>query len=98
METLEFSESFEACHLTVGRYRQLIELMNFKAFFSSETTGPIKAKLLGKYPWEGRIKVCINGKGHMTKMACMPIYCRKKNLKRIFFCGNMGLAHCDLKK
>ena len=25
-------------------------------------------------PWEGRTKVSINGQGHMTKMAAMPIY------------------------
>ena len=25
-------------------------------------------------PWEGGTKVCINGPGHMTKMAAMPIY------------------------
>ena len=24
--------------------------------------------------WEGGTKVCINGPGHMTKMAAMPIY------------------------
>ena len=30
-------------------------------------------------PWEGATKVYINGPGHMTKMAAMPIY--GKNLK-----------------
>ena len=25
-------------------------------------------------PWEGGTKVCINGPGHMVKMAAMPIY------------------------
>ena len=25
-------------------------------------------------PWEGGTKVCINGPGHMTKIAAMPIY------------------------
>ena len=25
-------------------------------------------------PWEGGTKVCINGPGHMTKMAATPIY------------------------
>ena len=42
--------------------------------FSSETTWPIKAKLYVEPPWEGGTKVCINGPGHMTKMAAMPIY------------------------
>ena len=31
-------------------------------------------------PWEGGTKVCINGPGHLTKMAAMPIY--GKNLKK----------------
>ena len=45
-------------------------------FFSniSETTWPIKAKFRVESPWEGRTKVYINGPGHMTKMAAMPIY------------------------
>ena len=30
--------------------------------------------------WEGGTKVCINGPGHMTKMAAMPIY--GKNLEK----------------
>ena len=32
-------------------------------------------------PWEGGTKVYINGPGHMTKMAAMPIY--GKNLKNL---------------
>ena len=46
--------------------------------FSSETAWPIKAKLYVEPPWEGGTKVYINGSGHMTKMAAMPIY--SKNL------------------
>ena len=42
--------------------------------FSSETALPIKAKFYVEPPWEGETKVCINGPGHMTKMAAMPIY------------------------
>ena len=42
--------------------------------FSSETAWPIKAKFYVEPPWEGGTKVCINGPGHMTKMAAMPIY------------------------
>ena len=53
--------------------------------FSSETTGPIKAKLHVEHPQEGGTKVYINGPGHMTKMAAMPIY--GKNHKKIFFSG-----------
>ena len=33
-----------------------------------------KAKFYVEPPWEGETKVCINGPGHMTKMAAMPIY------------------------
>ena len=40
----------------------------------------IKAKFDVEPPWEGGTKVCINGPGHMTKMAAMPIY--GKNLKK----------------
>ena len=42
--------------------------------FSSETAWSIKAKLYVEPPWEGGTKVYINGPGHMTKMAAMPIY------------------------
>ena len=42
--------------------------------FSSETTWPIKAKFYVEPRWEGGLKVYINGPGHMTKMAAMPIY------------------------
>ena len=41
--------------------------------FSSETAWPIKAK----HPKEGGTKVCINGPGHMTKMAAMAISSKK---------------------
>ena len=36
-----------------------------------ETAWPIKAKFYVEPPWEGGTKVCINGPGHMTKMAAM---------------------------
>ena len=38
--------------------------------------------------WEGGSKVCINGPGHMTKMAAMPIY--GKNPSKIVFLGTGG--------
>ena len=53
----------------------------FSNIFSSETAWPIKAKFYVEPPWEGGTKVCINGPGHMTKMAAMPIY--DKNLKNL---------------
>ena len=46
----------------------------FSNVFSSETAWPIKAKFYVEPPWEGGTNVCINGPGHMTKMATMPIY------------------------
>ena len=55
--------------------------LKIKTFFS-ETTGPIKVKIHVEYPQEGRITVCINDPGHMTKIACMPTY--GKNLKKYF--------------
>ena len=48
----------------------------------SETAWPIKAKFYVEPPWEGGTKVCINGPGHMTKMAATPIY--GKNPSKIF--------------
>ena len=41
--------------------------------FFSETAWPIKAKLFVEHPLEEGMKVCINGQGHMTKMAAMAI-------------------------
>ena len=52
----------------------------FSNIFFSETAWPIKAKFDVEPPWKGGTKVCINGPGHMTKMAAMPIY--GKNLKK----------------
>ena len=52
----------------------------FSNIFSSETAWPIKAKFYVEPSWEGGTKVNINGPGHMTKMAAMPIY--GKNLKK----------------
>ena len=56
--------------------------------FSSETAGPIKAKFYVEPPWVGGTKVYINGPGHMTKMAAMPIY--GKNPSKIFFSRTGG--------
>ena len=45
----------------------------FSNIFSSETAWPIKSKFYVEPPWEGGTKYYINGPGHMTKMAAMPI-------------------------
>ena len=48
-------------------------------------------------PWDGGMKVCSNGPGHMTTMAAMPIY--GENLKSIFsrtkqpMTLNIGMQH-----
>ena len=63
---------------SVGR-PSVVRPFTFSNIFS-ETAWPIKAKLYVEPPWEGGTKVCINGPGHMTKMAAMPIY--GKNLKK----------------
>ena len=48
--------------------------------FSSETTGPIATKFHIQPPGPLGKKNCLNGLGHMTNMAAMPIY--GKNLKK----------------
>ena len=49
------------------------------------TTGPVEAKLHSEPLWDSGRKSCLNGSGHMTKMAVMPIY--GKNPSKIFFTG-----------
>ena len=58
----------------------VVRPFTFSNVFSSETAWPIKAKFYVEPPWEGGTKVYLNGLGHMTKMAAMPIY--GKNLKK----------------
>ena len=43
-------------------------------FFSKITIRPIEAKFHVEPPWNGGTKAFLNGPGHMTKMATMPIY------------------------
>ena len=64
---------------SVVRPSVVVRPFTFSNIFSSETALTIKAKFYVEPPWEGGTKVCINGPGHMTKMAAMPIY--GKNLK-----------------
>ena len=52
----------------------------FSNFFSLETSAPIEAKFLVDPPWDGGRKFCLNGPGHMTKMAAISIC--GKNLKK----------------
>ena len=63
----------------------------FSNIFSSETAWPIKAKFYVEPPWEGGTKICINGAGHMTKMAAVPIY--GKNLKNFLLLNRWADFH-----
>ena len=63
------------------RRRRCCRRPPFSNVFSSETAWPIKAKFYVEPPWAGGTKVHINGPGHMTKMATMPIY--GKTLKNL---------------
>ena len=49
----------------------------------SETTGPIETKFHVDPPWDGDMKVCSNGPGHMTNMTVMPIYGKTSRTKRL---------------
>ena len=51
-----------------------MNIIIFSNIVFSETAWPISAKFHEKPLWELGKKVYINGTGHMTKMAAMPIY------------------------
>ena len=57
----------------------------FSNIFSSETTGPIKAKFYMELLCDKGTKVCSNGSGHMINMAALLLYV--ENLQKIFFSG-----------
>ena len=52
----------------------VIICQTFSKIFFSEITGPIEAIFHVEPPWEEGMKFCINGLGHMTKMAATPRY------------------------
>ena len=62
------------------RSRSFIDLgprslrFTFSNFFSLETARLIEAKFHVEPPWDGGMKVCSNGPGHLTSMAAMPLY------------------------
>ena len=68
-ELIVYPYSGVRCRRRCRRRRQ--QCLNI---FSSETALPIKAKFYVEPPWEGGTKIYINGPGHMTMMAAMPIY------------------------
>ena len=65
-------------------------ISTFSNIFSSETTGPIEAKFYNGASLGWGNKNLLNGAGHMTKMAAMPIY--GKNLKQNLLLQN---PKCD---
>ena len=69
----------------------VVRPFTFSNIFSSETALQIKAKFYVELLWEGGTKVCINGPGHMTKMAAMPIY--GKNLKNLLLQNRQANFH-----
>ena len=75
----------------------------FSSFFSSKNTGPNEAIFHVELSRDGRMKVSTNGLCHMTKMAAMPMYAKKKTFK-IFFSGTerpmnlkLGMQHWVLE-
>ena len=66
----------------------------FSNFFSWEAARSIEAKFHVDPPWDGGMKVCSNGPGHMTKMAAMPTY--GKNMKNSSLCNQRGWWHWKL--
>ena len=64
----------------IRRCRRCCRRPPFSNVFSSKTAWPIKAKFYVDPPWEGGMKIYINGPGHMTKRAAMLIY--GKNLQK----------------
>ena len=74
----------------------------YSKIFFSKTARPIKAKFYVEPPLKRGKKVYMNGPGHMTKMAAMPIYCKKPS--NIFsyrtkspMILKLGMEHYELK-
>ena len=54
-----------------------LRFTTFSNFFFLETARPIEAEFHVEPPWDGGMKVCSNGPGHMTNMTV-------KTLKNLF--------------
>ena len=48
-------------------------------------------------PWEGGTKVYINGPGHMTKIAAMPIYGKNPGLTLTYFTARSNCVACTFE-
>ena len=90
--------TIEACEMKVGKYSQINEYMTiydntrtrsfidrFQTSFPKKNTRPFEAKFHTEPQWDVGIKICSYVSGHMTKMASMPIYGKKR--QKIFFFG-----------
>ena len=64
---------------------------HFQRYFISKATWLIKGKVHMEPPWEVREKIYINGPGHITKMATLPIY--GKNLQIFLLQNQMPYDH-----
>ena len=65
------------CAYRMGRHWLSVCRPPFSKILFSETTWPIKAKFYMKHLQEGGTNLYIDNRGHMTKMATMPIYSEK---------------------
>ena len=81
VKTMDFSETIVVYDIKVGRCSQLNKYMKFYEYKRSWSNSlrfnnlkhlflsNLKAKFHVELPWDGGMKVCSNGPGHMAKMA-----------------------------
>ena len=55
-----------------GHSMALVQGHSDSNFFFLDTAAPIEAKFHMEPPWDGGMKNCSNGPGHMTNMATKP--------------------------
>ena len=55
-------------------HRPSVRRPHSSSIFSSETTGPVKAKFHMEPQWDRGTTVCSNDPGHVTKMPAMHIW------------------------
>ena len=65
----------------IGEFIVLVGLRPRLHSFNISYTGPTEVKYHMELLWDGRMKVCSNGPGHMIKIGAMSIY--GKNLAKI---------------
>ena len=50
------------------------KMLSISNYFSSEATGPVLLKFHVEPPWDRGMKVCLNIRGPLTKMAGKNLY------------------------